>query len=110
VYSNKQSAINKLSMSNIIFEDSDQDQDEIYRPYLFVIERRGIIEKRIKEALDNETSLKLCIIENNRKMSRASARTLPKFKEKAREFENALRITRVALEGRRKELKDFLRA
>jgi hypothetical protein len=107
VYSNKQSAINKLSMSNIIYEDSDQDSVEEYglhRPYLFVLQ------KRIKEALDNETSLKLCIIENNRKMSRASARTLPKFKEKARELENSLRITRVALEGRRKELKDFLRA
>jgi len=68
------------------------------------------LQQDIKEALDYEISLKLCIIENNRKMSLASARNLPKFKEKAQELEKSLRITRVALEERRKRLSDFLRA
>jgi hypothetical protein len=100
VYSNKQTAIDKLSMSNIK-RNSNQDSD---KPYYY------ILQEQIKEAVDNEISLKLCIVKNNIKISLSSARNLPKLKEKAQELEKSLRITRVALEERRKRLSDFLRA
>ena len=93
-------------MSNLNY-DSDSDSEH---EYIIACSYYPNLRKRIQEALDNETSIKFCIIENNRKMSRASARTLPKLKELAKSLEKSLLITRNALEQRRKEMKDFLQA
>ena len=109
MYSDKQSEIsNKLSMSNLNY-DSDSDSER-GQEYILACSYYPNLRKRIQDALDNEASIKFCIIENNRKMSRASARTLPKLKEHAKSLEKSLLITRNALEQRRKEMKDFLQA
>jgi hypothetical protein len=98
------SLTSNIKILQAMIQDDESDDDTPSQPYLLVLK------KRIQDALDNEISLKHCIAENNRKMARASDRTLPMFKERAESFDKSLNKTRIVIEQRRKELQDFLQA